>query len=373
MQVFDSRTRFSRDFDWLVLLLPIGLVALGTIFIYSSQPEQAYWKKQVVFLGAGIVAMAAFALLDYRKWLRFAPFFYGFMLLMLVVVLIFGQVINGAKAWINLGPVNYQPAEMSKLATILMLGRYLSGPRREALTIKEIIVAGAIVAAPVLLILMQPDTGTALTFFPVTLAMLFLSGLRKRMLVFACVGAVLAVVLAWGFVLKTYQKERVMMVLTLVGGETEHIDSKLRRSQGYQSIQSMIAVGSGGLTGKGILQGTQGKLGFLPERHTDFIASIIAEETGFVGAITILLLYALLLWRLTAIARLSADRFGALVVVGLATLLVFHIFVNLGMVVGLMPIMGIPLPLLSYGGSSVLMLFMGFGLALSVRLRRFVN
>jgi rod shape determining protein RodA len=158
-----------------------------------------------------------------------------------------------------------------------------------------------------------------------------------------------------------------------MSGQTDQVAKDQRKGQGYQSIQSMIAVGSGGSVGKGILQGTQGRLGFLPERHTDFIASILAEETGFTGAITMLMLYSILIWRLTAVARLSTDRFGALIIMGLAALLTFHIFVNLGMVVGLMPIMGIPLPLLSYGGSSLLMMFMGFGLALSVRLRRFVN
>jgi rod shape determining protein RodA len=371
--MFGIDTKSWRDFDWLLAVVPIALVFLGTLFIYSSQPEQMFWKKQLFWLAASTVALFVFALTDYRKWLRLAPFFYGLMLVMLVLVLIFGQVVNGAKAWINLGVANFQPAELSKLATIMMVARYLSQPRRGALTLREIAVAGSIVAVPCALILLQPDMGTVLTFFPVLLAMLFLSGLRKRMLVIAVVGGALAVVLAWGFVLKTYQKERIMMTMTLMTGQTGSVDTAHRRGQGYQSIQSMIAVGSGGPFGKGVLQGTQGRLGFLPERHTDFIASILAEETGFAGTITMLALYSLLLWRLTGIARLSADRFGALVVMGLASLLVFHIFVNLGMVVGLMPIMGIPLPLLSYGGSSLLMMFMGFGLAISVRLRRFVN
>lgn len=371
--MFGIDTKNLRDFDWMLAIIPIALVAMGTVFIYSSQPDQVFWKKQLVWAGVGVVMMFGFALTDYRKWLRIAPFFYGFMLIMLVAVLLFGTVVNGAKAWINFGPANFQPAELSKLATILMLARYLSQPRRGALSIKEIVVAGAIVAVPCGLILLQPDMGTVLTFFPVLLTMVFLSGLRKRMLVIAIVGGALAVVLAWGFVLKPYQIERIKMTMTLMSGQTSGVDTQSRRGQGYQSIQSMIAVGSGGPFGKGVLHGTQGRLGFLPERHTDFIASILAEETGFAGTITMLVLYSILLWRLTGVARLSADRFGALIVMGLAALLVFHIFVNLGMVVGLMPIMGIPLPLLSYGGSSLLMMFMGFGLAISVRLRRFVN
>lgn len=365
--------KFWRDFDWSLALMPIALVALGTVFIYSSQPDQVFWKKQLIWLGVSVVAMIGFALTDYRKWLRLAPFFYGFMLLMLVLVLAIGSVINGAKAWINFGPFSFQPAELSKLATILMLARYLQRARRGPLSIKEIAVAGTIVAIPCGLILAQPDTGTVLTFFPVLLVMLFLSGLRKRMLVLAVAGAMVAVVLAWGFVLKDYQKQRIQMAFTLMSGQMDQVGTKQRRGQGYQSIQSMIAVGSGGVLGKGVMQGTQGRLGFLPERHTDFIASILAEETGLAGTLTMLVLYSILLWRLTGIARLSSDRFGSLIVMGLAALLVFHIFVNLGMVVGLMPIMGIPLPLLSYGGSSLLMMFMGLGLALSVRLRRFVN
>src|SRR5262245_12673734 len=233
-------TKSWRDFDWLLAVIPIALVLLGTLFIYSSQPEQVYWKKQLVWLGASVVALFVFALTDYRKWLRIAPFFYGFMLIMLVAVLIFGTVVNGAKAWINFGPFSFQPAELSKLATILMLARYLSQPRRGALSFKEIAIAGTIVAVPCSLILMQPDTGTTLTFFPVLMAMLFLSGLRKRMLVLAVAGAIVAVVLAWGFVLKDYQKVRMEMAFRLMSGQTENIDKSQRRGQGYQSIQSMI-------------------------------------------------------------------------------------------------------------------------------------
>jgi rod shape determining protein RodA len=367
----DSKT--WRDIDWPLALIPIALVAMGSVFIYSSQPTEPYWRKQLTWLGIGVVAMLVFALTDYRKWIRVAPIFYTVMLGFLAAVLVFGQTINGAKAWLNLGPFNFQPAELSKLATILMLARFLAQPRKGALTLREMAICGAILLPPIGLILLQPDMGSVLTFFPFALALMFLSGLRKRMLLIAVVGAALAVVLAWGFVLKTYQKERIMMAMTLMSGQTDQVAKDQRKGQGYQSIQSMIAVGSGGSVGKGILQGTQGRLGFLPERHTDFIASILAEETGFTGAITMLMLYSILIWRLTAVARLSTDRFGALIIMGLAALLTFHIFVNLGMVVGLMPIMGIPLPLLSYGGSSLLMMFMGFGLALSVRLRRFVN
>lgn len=368
-------TRFLRDFDWLLFLLPIGLVGFGTIFIYSAQPTQSYWVKQLIFLGIGVVLCLVSAFVDYRKWLQFAPVFYVGMLFALVLVLLIGEKINGQRAWINLGVTNFQPSEFAKLATMLMVARALTSDkgRRGPLSLKEMAIAGGIVAVPVGLILLQPDTGTVLTYFPVLLTMLFLSGLKVRWLLTAVVAGALAVTLAWGFVLKDYQKQRIEMALMLAQGQTSQLTLDQRRGNGYQSLQSIIAVGSGGLTGKGIGQGTQGRLGFLPERHTDFIASILSEETGFLGAVTMLGLYSLLIWRLVSVARLARERFGALVVMGLATLFIFHIFVNLGMVVGLMPIMGIPLPFLSYGGSSLLMVFAGIGFALSLRLRRFVN
>lgn len=370
---YDART--LRDFDWLLFLIPVCLVLFGTVFIYSSQPEQLYWKKQLIWLGIGLVACAGMVFTDYRRLKQIAPFFYGAMILALVVVLIpgIGEKINGQRAWINLGFTNFQPSEFAKLATILMLARYLSAPRRGVLAIREIVVAGLIVAVPVALILLQPDTGTVLTFFPVLLTMLFLSGLQKRLLVIAIAGAIVSVVLAWGLVLKPYQKERIGVAWVLAMNQTEQLDEKARKGNGYQSLQSMIAVGSGGISGKGVLQGTQGRLGFLPERHTDFIASILSEETGFFGAFSMLVLYSVFIWRLVSVARLARDRFGALISMGLASLLIFHIFVNLGMVVGLMPIMGIPLPYLSFGGSSLLMLFASLGIVLSLRLRRFVN
>jgi rod shape determining protein RodA len=373
MGILDSR--ILRDFDWLLFLLPIGLVGFGTVFIYSAQPDQNYWFKQLVFLGIGVVLCLVTAFVDYRKWLQFAPAFYVAMLLALVAVLIVGEKINGQRAWINLRVTNFQPSEFAKFATMLMVARFLTADkgRRGPLPLKDILIAGGIVAVPVALILMQPDTGTVLTYFPVLLTMLFLSGLQVRWLAMALVGGLLAVSLAWGFVLKDYQKQRIEMAWTLASGSTQQLTTDQKRGNGYQSLQSIIAVGSGGLTGKGIGQGTQGRLGFLPERHTDFIASILSEETGFFGAATMLLLYSLLVWRLVSVARLARERFGALVVMGLATLFIFHIFVNLGMVVGLMPIMGIPLPFLSYGGSSLLMVFAGIGFALSLRLRRFVN
>jgi rod shape determining protein RodA len=367
--------KFARDFDWLLFLVPIGLVLFGTIFIYSSQPTQDYWIKQLIWLGIGVPVCALLSVSDYRKLQIVAPVFYGAMIIALVLVLIpgIGEKINGQRAWINLGFTRFQPSEFAKLATLLMAAKYLAAPRRGTLSYREMAIAAGIVGVPIILILLQPDTGTTLTFFPILLTLLFLSGLQKRILMVSVACAVLGVVLAWGFVLKGYQKDRIVMAYMLAMGQTEEITIEQRKGNGYQSLQSMIAVGSGGVGGKGILKGTQGKLGFLPERHTDFIASVLSEETGLVGALGMLVLYGLLIWRLIGVARLTRDRFGALIVVGFASLLIFHIFVNLGMVVGLMPIMGIPLPLLSYGGSNLLMLFASLGIALSLRLRRFVN
>jgi rod shape determining protein RodA len=245
-----------------------------------------------------------------------------------------------------------------------MLARHMMQPRPGSLSLKDFTIMVSLVAAPALLIFLENDVGTMLTFGAILATFCFLAGMRKVFLV----GGIFA--LAIGLVavypnLKKYQKARVDAVLY-----PEKVDP---RGYGYQTIQSKITVGSGGLTGKGIYQGTQGRLGFLPYAHSDFIAAVIAEEMGFLGILFMLGVYLLFLWRLSWIAKTSRDRAGALLVMGLIALLTFHIASNLGMVVGSLPIMGIPLPLMSAGGSSVIAVFLGIGLALSVRLRRFVN
>jgi rod shape determining protein RodA len=280
------------------------------------------------------------------------------------MVIFLGKEIHGNKAWLVVGGFSFQPSEFAKAATILMLARQMALPRQTSLTIKDIVIMAAIVLAPVILIYAEHDTGTMLTFGAILATFYFLGGMRKIMLAAGLVALVVGLVGVYPH-LRGYQRQRIDVIL-----HPEEADPK---GFGYQTIQSEIAVGSGGVLGKGIGQGTQGKLGFLPFAWTDFIAAIIAEEMGLAGILLMMVLYLLFIWRMIAVAKRSRDRPGALLVMGFVGLITFHILCNLGMVVALMPIMGIPLPLMSYGGTAVMAMFIGVGLALSVRMKRFVN
>ncbi|MFP5261588.1 MAG: FtsW/RodA/SpoVE family cell cycle protein [Blastocatellia bacterium] len=360
----DLKHKTLRDIDWLLLLSPIALVLLGCVGIRSTAPGSEL-EKQVVALVIGVLLALGIMLTDYRKVIvTVAPFFYGVVIVMLIFVLFKGVEINGNKAWLRVFGFSLQPSEFAKAATILMLARHLAQSRAGALSIKDMAIMAAITLAPIILIALEHDTGTMLTFGAILGAFYFLGGMRK---VFLAVGAVAVVVGLIGVYphLKGYQKERVDVIL--------HPDRADPRGYAYQTIQSVVAVGSGGVLGKGIGHGTQGKLGFLPFAWTDFIAAVIAEEMGLVGIILMMVLYLIFIWRLISVAKGSRDRAGALMIMGFVALIAFHILCNLGMVVALMPIMGIPLPLMSSGGTAVMAMFIGVGLALSVRMRRFVN
>ncbi|HMG34768.1 MAG TPA: FtsW/RodA/SpoVE family cell cycle protein [Blastocatellia bacterium] len=358
----ELRHRNLRDVDWLLFLTPIALTVLGCIGIHSTAPNQEF-KKQLVALGIGIAVAIAVMLTDYRKIvMNIAPFLYAGTMVLLVCVLFFGKEVNHNKAWLNVG-VSIQPSEFAKIATILMLTRFMSQVRGP-LKLKDIILMTAIVIPPIILIQMEHDTGTMLTFGSIIAVFYILGGMRKLLLIAAALAVVAGLIAVYPH-LKEYQRQRVMAVW-----EPERVDPK---GYAYQTIQSVVAVGSGGTLGKGIGNGTQGKLGFLPYAWTDFIGAVIAEEMGFVGIMLMMVLYLAFIWRLIHVALGSRDRAGALMIMGLVSLIGFHILCNLGMVVGLMPIMGIPLPLMSSGGTSVISMFIGVGLALSVRFRRFVN
>ena len=358
--------RLLRDVDWITLLAPISLTLLGCVGIYSAAPQADHWKKQLIFLVIGAVCACIIALTDYRIVIgSLAPFFYAATLVLLILVFTpLGATINQNRAWLRVGGFSLQPSEFAKLATIIMLARYLQQPRSGSLPLKDIVKMGAIVLAPVVLILLEKDVGTMLTFGAIFGTFCFLGGVRKLYIAAGLVAVVIGLVAAYPH-MKPYQQARIRVILY-----PEEADP---RGYGYQTQQTKITVGSGGFFGKGVTQGTQGRLGFLPNGHSDFVASIIAEEMGFVGVLTMIGLYGILLTRLVWIAKGARDRAGALMVMGLVALLTFHIACNLGMVVGSLPIMGIPLPLMSAGGTSVVAIFMGIGLALSVRLRRFVN
>jgi rod shape determining protein RodA len=361
----DISQRKLKDVDWLLLIAPIALTAFGCVGISSSAPDSGFVKKQIISLGIGLVIAIAIMFTDYRKIvLNIAPFFYAAVMVLLVVVLVAGTQINGNKAWLRVAGFSLQPSEFAKAATILMLARHLANVRQTSLSIKDMIIMGAIMMPPVILVYAEHDTGTTLTFGAILATFYFLGGMRKIFLVVGAVAVIVGLVVVYPH-LKRYQIERINVII-----HPEEADPK---GFGYQTIQSVIAVGSGGVVGKGIGHGTQGRLGFLPFAWTDFIAAVIAEETGLAGILLMMVLYLLLIWRLIAVAKASRERAGSLLVMGFVGLIAFHILCNLGMVVAMMPIMGIPLPLMSYGGTAVMAMFIGVGLALSVRMRRFVN
>lgn len=375
MATSKQRQRVLLDFDWWLLLAALALAGLGVVAIYSSQPQEDYWRRQIYWLILGVTAMFLTAVIDYRRLIEAAPFIYGGCLVLLMLVLFIGEENYGTKAWLGVGKFGIQPSELAKIATVLMLAPYLAGRWEEHrktkhphLTMRDVLVAATIVLVPVGLILLEPDTGTAMTFFPMLAGMLFIAGLRPRVIVLGMIGLAVALSIGWYFrhdVLKDYQVQRIETLL--------HPERADRRGFGYQTYQSMIAVGSGGVAGRGLFKGTQSRLKFLPKAYTDFIASVVAEELGFVGMGILLTFYLFILMRSINHAKLARDQLGALLIIGVVSLLGFHIVMNISMVVGLMPIIGIPLPLMSYGGSFILATFIGLGLIANVRLHRYVN
>ncbi len=359
-----------RDFDWALLGLVLLLCALSVLEVHSATMHTkfaGFGTRQIFWVTAGVAAMFVFAKIDYHRVIDWAPWAYGIGLLALAAVLSpLGHKALGGRRWIKLGPMLVQPSEYVKLVLILAVARYFANLGGRSVTWREIFKAFALVGIPMLLVLKQPDLGTTLTYTPILVAGLFLGGINLRQsLILLAVGAVL-VGGAWssGRFLKPYQKAR---LTAFVNPQNDP------RGSGYQVLQSEIAVGSGGIWGKGLEKGTQTQGYFLPIPYTDFIFAAFSEEHGFVGAFFILLLYFLILMRLIQNAQTAADLPGSLIIMGIVAVLTFQIAVNVGMVIGLMPVTGIPLPLMSYGGSSVLFTFLALGVAMNVRMRRFVN
>jgi rod shape determining protein RodA len=302
--------------------------------------------------------------IDYRTLADKSHWIYGFTILLLLYVAFFGVVRGGARRWIPLGFFNLQPSEFAKLAVALVLAKFFGESRRMQPTGGDLMTGAALTIVPFLLIARQPDLGTAVTLIPVYLAVAYVAGLPMRILGILALAAVLAAPVVWKFGLKDYQKSRIMMFID---------PSKDTRGAGYQQIQARITVGSGGLWGKGFMKGTQGQLRFLPVASTDFIFSAWAEEQGFVGVLIALGLYLLVITRALEAARLSKDRLGSFLVLGILASFTFQVFYNVTMSAGLAPVKGLTLPLMSYGGSSLIATLTGFGLILNVRMRRFTN
>ncbi len=371
--------RHFRDFDWLTAFLAVAIVFFGVWQIYNAQPIydsvlESYWAKQIIGLGIALVAMMVVALSDYRRIVDAAPVFYAIGLILLVLVLIpgLGVKINGQRAWLAVPFIGrFQPSEFVKIPVVLMLAKYFGNRRDGALKFREILVGVGILAVPIVLIMLEPDAGQAMTYFPLLAVVLFLSSIKMRYVVLGLALTVVLVPTAYvigvntGFI-KNYQRERIEAIL-----DPENADP---RGYGYHTVQSMITVGKGQLTGiKGDTETSQSVLKFLPEPQTDFIFAVTAENTGFIGCISLLLAYALLLSRLVVGARESPDRVGMLVIMSIVGGLIFQIFINVGMVLGFLPVIGVPLPLMSAGLSAMLSTFIAIGFVISVRMRRFVN
>jgi rod shape determining protein RodA len=359
--------RYISDFDWLLLGLSLVVAAFGVLEISSVEPTTGLWRRQIIGLSIGLVVLFASTMYDYRRIVNAAPYLYfvGIVLLALVLTPL-GKEVNGNRSWLYFGSFGFQPSEIAKIFTLLFLSYYLAGVRKRPLDLRTVIIATGIWAVPTALVFMENDTGSALSFTSFLAALLFLAGMRWSWIVaaFAAIVVVLIVSVPYVKECKSYKCERVKAVYW-----PEAAEKRFR----YQNDQAEIAVGSGGILGKGPGGSTQGTLGFVPEVHNDFIFAVASEEWGFLGSSISLTIYLLIIARLIQIARRSRERVGMLLVAGLAALLLYHVAVNVGMVVRLLPIMGIPLPLMSFGSTSVVATCFGLGLAISVRLRRFVN
>ena len=358
-----------RDFDWLLLVFVLIICGLGVMEIRSATMHTKFAGaqiKQIYWVLAGVGMMFVISAISYQALLDKIHWFYIVAVASLVAVLVFGQKYLGARRWIKMpGGNHFQPSEWVKLILILAVAKYFADMRQRELSWSDLLKAGAIVLVPMLMVLKQPDLGTALTYLPIAAMGIFLGGLQwKQGVIIGLLGAVAVGAVFFVprvHVLKSYQKQRL----------TSFVDPDLDpQGSGYQVEQSLIAVGSGGLWGG---KGSQTHGAFLPVPQTDFIFAAFAEEHGFVGALAVLLLYFIVLMRLTQNAQTAPDRAGTFVVMGVVAVLSFHILVNVGMVVGFMPVTGIPLPLMSYGGSSVLFMFLALGMVMNVRMRRFVN
>ena len=361
-----ARYRSYRDLDWPLLLITLIICGLGVLQIYSATRDTHWedaWWKQLIWIGVALALMWMVTSIDYHTLLGQIPLLYTLSVTALVGVLLAGRLVFGSRRWIKILGVNLQVSEFVKLVIILVVARYVSELRSDEIKPRDLLKLGGLVGIPAMLVISQPDLGTGLTYLPILAVGILIAGVQWRYL--AIVGLVGALTLPVGwYLLKDYQRQRLVTFLDPSGDP---------RGAGYQVIQSKIAVGDGGVWGRGVTRGTQTQLRFLPATHTDLIFSSFAEEHGFVGVVVVLGLYFLLLMQIVQNAQMAPDRAGMYVCMGVAALLLFHVLVNVGMVVGRMPVTGIPLPLMSSGGSNMFSVFMMLGLVNNVRLRRFVN
>jgi len=366
--MFDRR--LIEYFAWFLLGLTFFLGIFGLASLYSAvatgtqvSQKMLYFQKQLIWYGAGLILMVASFLFNYKKLERWAPEIYVICIILLICVIFFGKYVSGSKRWLIFGPVSIQPSEFAKIAVIIILARYYSrlvNPR--GFTLQELIGPLILIAIPFVLIVKQPDLGTAMVVALIAGSITAFVKIERRSLLLILSFFTVTVPLAW-FLLTEYQKQR---ILSFFNPDHDPLGA------GYHIIQSKIAIGSGMISGKGFMKGTQNSLSFLPEEHTDFIFSVLSEEWGFMGSTVLLIAFLMLIaWGLK-IAHECRDPFGIILSTGITAMIFWQVFINIGMVMGLMPVVGVTLPFISYGGSSIITTMISMGLLLNVSMRRFM-
>jgi len=360
--------RLFTHFDWTLLGIVLLIASIGILNLYSAAAKietvgAPLYLKQIFWLLIGLAAMVTISFVEYRFYSDFAYIVYSVALVLLLIVLAYGMITSGAQRWVKIGPLSFQPSEFVKISFILALAKFFHRPAdRKGYSLKQLPLPFLLLLLPMALILKQPDLGTAIILLLVFFSILIFVKIRWSSLLAIGMTGAAAVPVLWNF-LKGYQKKR---IVTFFNPDLDPLGA------GYHLMQSKIAVGSGGILGKGFMKGTQSKLGFLPEQQTDFIFSALGEEWGLIGSLFVIGLYvALILWGLR-IAVQAKDRFSAILAFGVVAMLFWHVFINIGMVLGMMPVVGIPLPLLSYGGSFIVSTLIGVGLLLNVSMRRYL-
>jgi len=364
--MFDRR--LILYFDWILLGITFILGTAGVITVYSAvtaglqEHQEFLYVKQIIWYGVGLTMMIIAFCFDYRLFERFAYLFYSFCIALLTAVLFFGKYVSGSRRWLDLGPASIQPSEMVKIAVVIILARYYARHiHSEGLSWKELIKPFILTMIPFMLIVRQPDLGTAVLIFLIAASITLFIKIEKCTFLFLTGSGLSVVPMVW-FFLKGYQKQR---ILTFLNPDLDPLGA------GYHIIQSKIAIGSGTAFGKGLFKGTQNALAFLPEQHTDFIFSVFAEEWGFAGCMTLLIIFLFLIIRGLNIAYRCRDSFGTILSVGVSIIICWQVFINIGMVMGLMPVVGVPLPFISYGGSSVMTTMICMGILMNVSMRQF--
>lgn len=365
----------AAHIDWLLLIAAVGLTVVGFVMVGGATVNEAavlegggniYVQRQVIAFLLGITSAAVVTLFDYRRFRAWSLIAYGVALLLLILVLVAGVEVNSARAWFRIGPMQFQPAEFAKIAVVLVLAAHFHEYREEALGLRALVEALAFALFPMMLILLQPDFGTFLVFAVVVAGVLLMAGVHVRYLLTLVAASVLASAAALRLgIVRQYQLDRLTAFL-----DPENSDSL---GAGYNVVQAQIAVGSGQFFGQGLGSGSQTLSGFVPESHTDFIFTVVGEQTGFVGSSFVLLLFGVLIWRGIRIASLSRDMFGTLLAAGIVSIFGFQMFVSVGMAIGIMPVTGLPLPFISYGGSSLITSWIMVGLLQNVHMRRSVK